>query len=120
MPEKRRRRCGRGCVRCWQNNLKHNNPTAKAHKRRYGLTWDVWTKERTSRRIGRQIVCSASSSAVPPSGPLEVEKILKQERHGSDVFYLLKWKGYPKSQATWEKNSYNLPSSDTITQRVVR
>ena len=29
MPEKRHKRgCGGSCVRCWKNNMIHNNPTA--------------------------------------------------------------------------------------------
>lgn len=30
MPDKRRP-CGKGCIRCWQNRLKHANPHAKKY-----------------------------------------------------------------------------------------
>src|SRR3989338_4523642 len=38
MPEKRYRRgCGAGCLRCWQNRLKHANPETKKYMKKYGM-----------------------------------------------------------------------------------
>ena len=34
MPERRYHRgCGKGCVRCWQNRLKHSNKVSKEHSK---------------------------------------------------------------------------------------
>lgn len=35
----------------------------------------------------------------------EVEKILERKKSGRSFQYLIKWRGYPKSEATWEKKS---------------
>ncbi len=35
----------------------------------------------------------------------EFEKILERKKTGNTVYYLIKWKGYHKKHATWEKRS---------------
>jgi hypothetical protein len=35
----------------------------------------------------------------------EFEKILDRKKTGNTVYYLIKWKGYHKKHATWEKRS---------------
>jgi hypothetical protein len=35
----------------------------------------------------------------------EVEEILKEKKAGQGMQYLVKWKGYPRSEATWEPRS---------------
>lgn len=40
MPDKRQP-CGSGCLRCWQNRLKHANPIAKRKLLAEKLTWSV-------------------------------------------------------------------------------
>ena len=39
-----------------------------------------------------------------------VERILKRQKKGKKLFYLVKWEGYPDTQATWEpiKNLRNV------------
>ena len=37
-----------------------------------------------------------------PEGHFEVEKICGKKVKGKGIFYLVKWKGYPDSEATWE------------------
>ena len=64
MPDKRRK-CGSGCSRCWQNALKHANPQAKAFmkksldaslevigKTKEEVAHDVW--EEKQEREGRR------------------------------------------------------------------
>lgn len=38
MPDKiYKRGCGTGCLRCWQNKLKHANPTVKKYMKKHEL-----------------------------------------------------------------------------------
>ena len=40
----------------------------------------------------------------------EVEKILDKRKHYGKIQYLIKWKGYPLSEASWEsENNLNCP-----------
>ena len=45
----------------------------------------------------------------------EVEAILKHRRRGRGYQYLLKWKGYPITDATWELESVFSDDSDMLT-----
>jgi len=36
MPDKRKV-CGSGCLRCWQNRLKHANPETKKYMKKHGI-----------------------------------------------------------------------------------
>ena len=45
----------------------------------------------------------------------EVETILKHRRQGRGYQYLLKWKGYPITDATWESESAFSDDGDMLT-----
>jgi len=59
----------------------------------------------------------------PPPPPIivndeeeyEVEKILDKRKHYGKIQYLIKWKGYPLSEASWEPEN-NLNSPDLLEQ----
>ena len=48
-----------------------------------------------------KLVPAAERPALP-EGTYEVEKLLKKRTHKGKVQYLVKWKGYPTDQSTWE------------------
>jgi Chromo (CHRromatin Organisation MOdifier) domain len=43
----------------------------------------------------------------------EVEKIVRSQKVGKGTYYLVKWKGYPESENTWEPEK-NLTQANDI------
>ena len=40
MPDKKNSRCGKGCIRCWKNKLKHGNKLKKKNFPKQNI-WDI-------------------------------------------------------------------------------
>ena len=51
---------------------------------------------------------------MPLSGPVRFPAILKKRTNGSRAEYLIKWMGYPQSEATWEPLTNLAASMDLV------
>lgn len=40
MPDKIYKKCGKSCVKCWYNRLKHGNRESKAYLKKHGVDFE--------------------------------------------------------------------------------
>lgn len=61
------------------------------------------------------VPCEDANHERPPAmdsddDQFEVERLIKKRRFGKGIQYLVKWRGYPDSENTWEKTKDIHPS----------
>jgi Chromo (CHRromatin Organisation MOdifier) domain len=44
----------------------------------------------------------------------KVEKIIRSRKVGQEIYYLVKWKGYPESENTWEPEKHLAQAHDIL------